>query len=158
MKIVSPTTMLSDAIQFIKDAPGAVVDAVLWPGHQAVAAISYYSPGTAAWLGISAAEPPPPLMSFLLSLLLWFLAYVAIVLTFKLLSHPVRFTEAMIRTARHRATSAARRFKTMLLLRFGRIFRSRRKLDDGEIPIGNVSNVAARVTRPRLSYTRRRIR
>lgn len=112
--------MIDNVITFFESTGDALVDAVLWPGQQVIAAIAFYSPELAAWLTIDEASPPV-LMTFICSLVVCFLLIVIVTLIWRFLKSLIRTIEAIARTIVYRTTMFVRDIKTMLKLRVRRM-------------------------------------
>jgi DNA-binding MarR family transcriptional regulator len=112
--------MIDNSITFFQNVGDTLIGAVLWPGQQTIAAIVFYSPAAAKWLALNEAEPPV-LMTFMFSLVVWFLVIVVITLVGRFLRNLVRTIEAIARTIAFRVKLFVRETQTMFKLKWRRL-------------------------------------
>jgi len=138
--------MLNDVLKFFESAASALQDALLWPGHQVLAAIGYYFPGAAQWLGVHNGEATTT-MIFIFTLIVWFLLIVAITLLGRLIIRWARLVRAIVHTAWFRLSAAVGAFKTMLKLKLRRVMVWRKAQAFTETPVEELDDLDVAVLR-----------
>jgi len=115
----------------IGGALGAIVDALTLPGRLAVFLLVEYWPSAAAWLDIDYASRPPRML-FITSLLGWFLLIVLLTFLRRFATRIARGIEARALTLAHRLGQWLSGLRTVLKLRFRRLFPGRYISEEGD--------------------------
>ena len=111
--------MPADAIATISNIPTLLYSGFMAPGRFALFCIIEYAPGTARWLNVSYGDEPM-LLTFMLSLLGWFLAIVALMALRNLASGIGRWFESMLLTYLRRSADFTSGVKTIIKLKLRR--------------------------------------
>ncbi|MDH5303426.1 MAG: hypothetical protein OEW64_04950 [Gammaproteobacteria bacterium] len=119
--------MLTWILSTLRDFGAAVHDAYTLPGRVALSLLVTHAPGIAAWLNIDGGETPV-LMTFLLSLVYWFLVIVLLVYVVRLCRDITRYVNSLLRTGLYHASHLLAAIKTRTVLSLRGLFPRRRRL------------------------------
>lgn len=119
--------MLIWVLSTLRDFGAAVHDAYTLPGRVALSLLVTHAPGIAAWLNIDGGQTPV-LMTFLLSLVYWFLVIVLLVYIVRLCRSITRFVDSLLRTGLYHVSHLLTGLKTRTILKLRGLSPRRRRL------------------------------
>jgi len=128
--------MLTSILSTLSDFGAAVRDTYVLPGQVALSLLVTHAPGLAAWLNIDGGETPL-LMTFLLSLVYWFLVIVLLVYIARFCQSITRYVESLLRTGLYYVSHLLACLKTRTILSLRGLFprRRRRRAEDDAPPM-----------------------
>lgn len=126
--------MFTNLITTLRDSAYAVYEAFVWPGKFLLSLTFAHAPGLAEWLNIDNGESPV-LLTFILSLVSWFMAIAFITFGLRFGRHVTRILGAIFRGGLFRISLYLRSRKTALVLWLRDRFPKLRKSDLDTIPM-----------------------
>jgi len=126
--------MFTNLATILRDSAYAVYAAFVWPGKFLLSLTVAHAPGLTEWLNIDNGESPV-LMTFILSLVSWFLVIALLTFGLRIGRHVTRTLGAIFRSGLFRMSDYLRGHKTALILWLRDKFPKRRKADVDTIPM-----------------------